>query len=234
MKYNQISLDEMKAALEGWTEVIGSTATREYVYEKAIPENAGIVVRIFISIHKDTSVARRCGGDAIRICAVNVPAHKGWISTVRVLRVDGWRANLNKAINKVMAESRNRWNCNHSTHSTDPEEINHETDVRRRREMNLKAAIHHVKQATILAKAPVPAPVDCVAWTKANDGFVTESSDLNIMAERGLPRNQCPHCHGFFNKKDIVKVDRDASGEDIYGWHFKCPTCKTGLLVIND
>jgi hypothetical protein len=205
MKFNSISLDEMKAALEGWTEVTGSTATREYVYEKAIPENAGIVVRIFTSIHKDTSIARRCGGDAIRICAVNVPAHKGWISTVKVLRVEGWRANLNKAINKVMTEARSRWNRNHPTRQ-----------------------LH--RPITFVAATPLTFST----WTKSGTSYVTESSDLNAATFQGHPRNICPHCNGLFNKKDIIKIDKDASGEDIYGWHFRCPTCKTELLVIND
>ena len=236
MKYTPVTLDEMKSALTGWTEVLGSTSTREYVYEKAIPEDPGIVVRVCTSIHKDTSVARKCGGDAIRIYAVNIPARQGWIKTVRVFRVEGWRENLNKAINRVYSEARNRCRRLNSIQTVRFE--NDRPGFSKIKDQNPKLCdCHHNDDGTwnkSNCKLHGPATLGNT-WTKSGDTYVTESSDLDIRAERtGQPRNQCPHCGKFFGKKDITKIDKDASGEDVYGWHFKCPSCSSHLLVIND
>ena len=66
-------------------------------------------------------------------------------------------------------------------------------------------------------------------------GFVTEASDLN--ANRHIrPRNQCPHCNGFFGLQNLVRRLSQGKGEDmeLAGWVFKCPNCYVKLTVFND
>jgi len=108
MQYMQITLAEMKQFLVGWLEVEGTTSTKEHVFEKVLNETPKIVVHVYSSIHKDTSVARRKGQDAIRICAVDITNRKGYIRTTRVLRVTGWKANLTRAIEYTVNEANRR------------------------------------------------------------------------------------------------------------------------------
>lgn len=121
MKYKEITLVDVKAFLgdaypNKFTEVNGSAATKEYVFDYSI--NTDVVVRVFSSIHKDTALARRKGADAIRVCAVNLTRNRGWISTTRVFRVEGWQNNLHRAINKTVQEATDR--CNRECYKAMP------------------------------------------------------------------------------------------------------------------
>jgi hypothetical protein len=103
---------------DDWLEVTGSSATREYVYEKVVNEYPKIVVKVFTSISKSCDFGRSKGQDAIRVCAVDLTNKTGWIKTVRVFRVEGWCRNLTNAITKVTSESKNRLKT--STKQTKP------------------------------------------------------------------------------------------------------------------
>jgi hypothetical protein len=114
MKYTQISLGDMTEFLNSFAsdvkfvEVFGPTRCRETVYDHTLPNFPGIVVRVFSSIHKDSALARAKGADAIRVCAVNFTKNIGWIRSTRVLRVEGWRDNLHRAIVRTISQATDR------------------------------------------------------------------------------------------------------------------------------
>jgi hypothetical protein len=110
MHYTIITLDEMQKTMVtlGFIEATGTPTIREYVYEKIVVENPKIIIKVYTSISKTNNNGRQKGQDAIRICAVNITDRIGWIRTVKVLRVNGWRSNLLNAINRVEKQARNR------------------------------------------------------------------------------------------------------------------------------
>jgi len=64
-----------------------------------------------------------------------------------------------------------------------------------------------------------------------------EASDLD--ANRDVrPRNQCPCCDNFFQKKDLIRTITMGQGEDteIGGWIFRCPNmeCRAHITIFND
>ena len=203
-QYKEITLDEMKTLLEEcggirWREV-ENASTKERVYEYPLERDESIVVKLYTSIHLETDVSRRKGADAIRVCAVNIAKNIGWIKTTKVLRVEGWRENLRKAIKKVIADADRRLGRNPKAQ---------------------KAMSERQKLAQFV-------------WTKSDDSYVTEASDLSANQEK-LPRNVCPNCDGYYQKKDLVKIHRtnDADNE-LTHWEFKCPNCQTTLIIFND
>jgi len=110
MKYTQMTLDEMKAFLGPKFVVTVTTGyTKEFVFEYKLPLHPEVVVKVFTSIHQDTSAARKKGADAIRVCAVNTVRNIGWIKSVRVFRVEGWKHNLGRAIHKVIDVANGRF-----------------------------------------------------------------------------------------------------------------------------
>lgn len=108
--YTPITLADMQKVLradQGWT--LNTPAnSKEYVFEWALPEADHIVIKVWSSILLATGVSRKSGGDAIRCCAVNVAADKGWIKSIRVHRVAGWAANTQARLIEVIAEARKR------------------------------------------------------------------------------------------------------------------------------
>jgi len=60
-----------------------------------------MVVRVYSSIAKATGVSRAVGGDAIRVCAVDLKLNRGMISAQRVHRVENWRENLRTRVLEV-------------------------------------------------------------------------------------------------------------------------------------
>jgi hypothetical protein len=115
MHYTEITRDQMTEFLKtfGFLEVLGSTSTREYVFDYTIVNGSiadHIVVRVFSSIHKDTAISRVKGADAIRVCAVNLTKQVGWIRTTKVLRVAGWKDNLYRAIFNTREQALSRYN----------------------------------------------------------------------------------------------------------------------------
>jgi hypothetical protein len=111
MQYTVIpteAMDEFLRALGFVPSVVIGKFTKEFVYDYTIvnlPEN--IIVRVFTSIHKENG-CRDKGRDAIRICSVNLTRNCGWIKSVRVLRVQGWKNNLARAIDRVLHQATRR------------------------------------------------------------------------------------------------------------------------------
>ena len=96
--YTQITLDEMNNVLKadkGWKPF---NSHKEYVYDWCIPGLNGVVIRVYTSVAKLNDQGRRCGGDAIRVCAVNTVTDRGLVKSRRVHRTQGWRDNLKSRV----------------------------------------------------------------------------------------------------------------------------------------
>lgn len=208
MTYTEITLNEMKQLLNGWTEVLGSTSTHEYVYEKMINENPKIVIKVYTSISKNNDNSRDKGQDAIRVCAVELTHRIGWIKTIRVLRVAGWRNNLNKAISSVIFESNKRLVREHLA----------------------PVKVHFVSQEKTV---PTPKKLFHPCWTVCKDKkYVTEASDLDANSSK-YRRDICPHCGGQFSTANLTETKKNDDHELLY-WEFDCPHCHSNLTVLND
>ena len=96
--YTQIVLEEMTDVLKaekGWKPY---NSHKEYVYDWSVPGLDGVVVRVYTSVAKGNGQGRRCGGDAIRVCAVNTKTDRGLVKSRRVHRTQGWRDNLRSRV----------------------------------------------------------------------------------------------------------------------------------------
>jgi len=109
MHYTLVTLEEMKSFLGPKFTHNSPIDTKEYVFEYHLAAHPQIVVKVYSSIHLNTAVARKKGADAIRICAVHTGRNIGWIRSTRVLRVEGWKHNLAKAIHKVIDQANARF-----------------------------------------------------------------------------------------------------------------------------
>jgi hypothetical protein len=225
MKATTITLLEMKKCLyeavrTKWIEVTGTSSCHEYAYDYIVSDNPQIVVRVFTSIQKETDVSRRKGSDAIRICAINITGREGWIKTTKVLRVEGWRKNLIKAIIDTIGKA--RWR------------------IKKAQPMKKIVPLIFVKeneQQELFSLKPVTKATATelrdFIWTKTDNGFCTEVSDLDANKER-WPRNKC-HCGGYYQNKDLIKVIKtDDEDYETRGWKFKCPNCHATLTILND
>lgn len=105
-KYYPVSIEEMRDFLrveKGWREVQSNFQNiKETVFEYPLRDYPQIVVKVYSGIKIANGQSRGCGKDAIRVCAVNTATNTGWISTSRVYRVEGWKANLKAKICEVI------------------------------------------------------------------------------------------------------------------------------------
>lgn len=105
--YALITLAEMRDLLrpeKGWEEPVMEFA-KEVVFDYHLKDFPHAVVRVYSSIERSTGVARKVGGDAIRVCAVDLKRDRGLIATTRVHRVEGWRENLKSRVLEVLKET---------------------------------------------------------------------------------------------------------------------------------
>ena len=111
MRFTSIQLDDFKSVLKaekGWT-TIEEPNTKEHVFEFPLSSRPHIVVRVCSSIRKNDDNCRSKGADAIRVFAINKIQNRGWISTTRVLRVEGWKNNLTNAVTKTFSAAQARF-----------------------------------------------------------------------------------------------------------------------------
>ena len=214
MQYTQIMIEEMKSYLEtkGFKELEDQGgSTKEYVFEKIL--NPGylpkIVIKVFTSISKTNDSGRRKGEDAIRVCAINLTQKQGWIKTVKVLRVNGWHNNLQKAIDTVIRQS--TWRLRNQ--KPDPQ--------------TFKPPVRSLMMNDLVNDI----------WGKPHNdgGYSAEASTLNANKNR-RPRNLCPKCDGVYGRKDLKKTIPmgDPIDHEIGGWEFVCPHCGVLLTIWND
>ena len=97
----ELEFDTLLKASKGWT--------KEYQYEELVylyssTKNPDIQVKVFSSLTR-TGVSRKCGGDAIRVCAINTKTNRGIAKSKRVNRIAGWedriKARVIEIINKI-------------------------------------------------------------------------------------------------------------------------------------
>jgi hypothetical protein len=97
----ELEFDTLLKADKGWEKKIEGG---EYVYCYTPKKNPDVVVKVFSSV-TPSGVSRKCGGDAIRICAVNTKTNRGILKTGRVNRTAGWderaKEKVIETINKI-------------------------------------------------------------------------------------------------------------------------------------
>lgn len=82
--------------------------SNEHVYEShnAVPNNTGIVLRLYSTIDERTDKARSKGSDAIRLVIWDKNIGKPLAGKTKTLRIKTWRKNLAKKIEKLVSEWR--------------------------------------------------------------------------------------------------------------------------------
>ena len=109
-KYVNISLEEFSDFLKiekGWHQFVQGN---EIVFNFILPSSPEITIKVFSGVRKDTQWGRKCGQDAIRVCAVHTIKNIGWIKSARVYRVEGWKDNLKSRVLEVISKAKERLN----------------------------------------------------------------------------------------------------------------------------
>jgi len=108
MKYTPVTLPEFELVLKaekGWQKI---ESTKETIFVFPLSSRPHIIIKVYSSIGMNHKTCREKGADAIRVCAVNTQTNKGWISTRRVFRVEGWRNNLKNAVMDIYTQAQKR------------------------------------------------------------------------------------------------------------------------------
>jgi len=98
----EFEMDTLFKSEKNWNKVIEGG---EYVYTFVPKKNPDTLVKVFSSVTPN-GVSRKCGGDAIRICAINTKTNKGILKTGRVNRTAGWD---DRVKNKVLETINKIW-----------------------------------------------------------------------------------------------------------------------------
>lgn len=104
-----VTIEEMRDFLKkekGWTE--SQNGQKEAVFCYQLKDNPHILIKVFSGIAVVSGQSRKCGSDAIRVCAVNTNTNAGWVKSNRVHRVEGWKNNLKERVLKVIKMAKGR------------------------------------------------------------------------------------------------------------------------------
>jgi hypothetical protein len=82
----ELETDTLFKPDKGWNKVVEGG---EFVYTLVVKKNTDILIKVFSSVTPN-GVSRKCGGDAIRIAAVNTKTNRGVIKNGRVNRTANW------------------------------------------------------------------------------------------------------------------------------------------------
>lgn len=94
----EMEFDNLLKNDKGWTkEIYGS----EYLYSFQTKKNPDILVKVYSSVTKN-GVGKKCGGDAIRICAVNTKTQRGIMKAKRVYRTPGWEERVKERVIEIL------------------------------------------------------------------------------------------------------------------------------------
>lgn len=110
-----VTLQDMKKVLKadkGWT-ITNEPNSKEYIFQFPLTNTPHIIIRVCSGITSDGN-SRGCGKDAIRIYAVDIKNHKGYIKTKRVYRIGTWKKNLTKSVMTCFKQAKARRNKEYS------------------------------------------------------------------------------------------------------------------------
>ena len=85
---------------KGWTKEVKG---QEYVYSFQLKKAPNISILVYSSISPN-GLSKKCGSDAIRVCAVNTVLNKGVIKSNRINRTLGWDERLKTKVFEVLAQ----------------------------------------------------------------------------------------------------------------------------------
>ena len=92
--------DNLLKTEKGWTKELKG---QEYVYSWQLKNKPNISILVYSSISPD-GLSKKCGKDAVRVCAVNTVLNKGVIKSNRINRTLGWDERLKTKIFDVLAQ----------------------------------------------------------------------------------------------------------------------------------
>lgn len=92
---------------KGW--VVPAEPLTEWAFDFPVGKQwPGVYVRVLSSVSVKATKARSVGADAIRVFAVDLAHKNGVVKATRVHRVEGWRANLTRAVKQTWHTARER------------------------------------------------------------------------------------------------------------------------------
>ena len=96
----ELEFDTLLKHEKGWSkEVVG----REFVYSHVPKKNPDTMIKVYSSIKLD-GVSKKCGGDAIRVCAINTVTNRGIIKSSRINRTAGWDLRTKAKVIEVLGK----------------------------------------------------------------------------------------------------------------------------------
>lgn len=109
--YNQPTKEEFDELLsvKGW-QCQTMNRTGEYKYVFPLSSSPHIEIQVYSSVSSKDDAGRGCGKDAIRVCAVDTLANRGYIKSGRVNRTTNWKDNLKAKIELVFTQAQERRN----------------------------------------------------------------------------------------------------------------------------
>lgn len=90
----ELEFDNLLKYEKGWTKDYQGS---ELVYSYNTVKNPNIQIKVYSSLTK-SGVCRKCGGDAIRIVAINTKTNKGVLKSSRTYRVPGWEVRVKEKV----------------------------------------------------------------------------------------------------------------------------------------
>ena len=105
-KYVELKEADVRQFFYKWEVAPSEGHTKELGYQYHLRD--GVYVVVMTSLHLASGVGRKVGKDAIRVFAVDRKNNKGYISTRRVYRVEGWKENLKTAYADIAGQAKNR------------------------------------------------------------------------------------------------------------------------------
>lgn len=96
----ELQFDELLQSSKGWVKEVKG---KEYVYGYRTTKNPDIVVYVYSTITND-GLGRKCGADAVRVCAVNTRTQRGIIKSSRVYRTPGWDLRVKSKVLDVIKQ----------------------------------------------------------------------------------------------------------------------------------
>lgn len=96
----ELEFDALLKPDKGWTKEIKG---QEYVYSFRPKKSPNIAVFVYSSISPN-GLSKKCGKDAIRVCAVDTVLNRGVVKSNRINRTPGWEDRVKAKVLDVIAQ----------------------------------------------------------------------------------------------------------------------------------